>query len=298
MNNKKRIFILGGSGFVGSSILKALANDSSSPEIFAIENNSSAGEYSNVKKIKGTMFDVPDLIEKIKPHIIIHAARISGKNYPILGGHKAAFLGKKSNLKICKKVIEHNTKLVYISGSLMYGSHPGKQVTEDFPLNPISYAIEYQHAERPFLKEYKNAHIMICRPGWIFGPDSWFKGYFEDIIRQENYVPQYGDGNSFMSIIHRNDLGRLVKEYAFNAPYSDIYNLFSPIGVTQRQFVNELAGFYKKNIKVISKKELIRNYGRVTCDALTCDIPLSTNFKTIMNQFNFNYKTVTDLIKK
>jgi len=294
--SKTKVFIIGASGFVGSAILKAFIEKSSDLEIFVTENQSAVAEYSGIKKIKGTMFDAAKIIEDIKPDIVIHAARISGKNYRLLGRRKAAFLGKRANSKICNTILKHNIKLLYISGSLMYGSHPGKKVTEDFPVNPISYAIEYSKAEGPFLKNYKKGNIIICRPGWIFGPDSWFKAFFENVINRKGYVPQYGDGESFMSIIHRTDLARLIKEYALNARYSNVYNLFSPIALRHKEFVNELAGFYKKDIKVIPKTQLIYDYGQVTCDALTCDIPLASNFTTIMDAFDFKYKTVKDLL--
>lgn len=297
MYNEKRILIIGGSGFVGSAILKAFAGDSGDLEIFAVQNQTALTNYPNVKKVDGSLIDVPAIIDDIKPGIIIHAARISGKSYRFLGRKKAAFLGKRANTKIFNKIKQRHVKLLYISGSLIYGSNPGKKVTEDFPVKPISYAIDYQHAERPFLKGHKDTPVMICRPGWIFGADSWFTGFFEDIIKQQGYVPQYGDGKNFMSIIHLDDLAGLVKTYALEAPFSAIYNLISPIGLTHGQFVNKLSEIYKKDIKIFSKEDLIRDYGRVTCDALTCDIPMATNYTTVMEKFTYHYPTVEDLLQ-
>jgi nucleoside-diphosphate-sugar epimerase len=180
----------------------------------------------------------------------------------------------------------------------MYGLNPKGPVTEDAPLNPISYAIEYQKAERPFLKKHNHAPLMICRPGWIFGPDSWYKEFFTDIIQNEGYVPQYGNGENFMSIIHRDDLARLVKEYVLNAPYSNVYNLFSPVGLPHKEFVMKLSQMYKKDIKVISEDELIQKYGEVVCHALTCDIHMATKYPAIMDKFNFEFRSVEDLLAK
>jgi len=291
-----KILILGASGFVGSSILKAFASNNSSLELYAAENRAPLGDYPGIKKIKVSMFDADKAIEQIRPDIVIHAARISGRDYRFLGRHRAAFSGRYANTKICQSVLKLNIKLLYISGSLIYGSHPGKKVTEDFPVNPVSYAIAYSKAGRPFLDNYKKGQIMICRPGWIFGPDSWFKVFFEDIIRQHGYVPQYGDGNQFMDIIHRDDLGRLIKEYALKASYSSIYNLFSRIGLRHKDFIKAVAAHYGKEIKIIPRQQLIREYDLVTCDALTCDIPMATNFPDIIESFDFKYNNVRDLL--
>jgi len=293
--NKKKVFILGACGFVGSAILKAFVTDPSL-EIYAAENKSVVNDHPDLKKINVTLSKAAEAIEDIKPDIVIHAARISGKNYRLLGRPKAAFLGKRANEKICRTILKHNIKLLYISGSLMYGSQPAKKITEDSPHNPVSYAIDYSKAEEPFLKNLKTGPVMICRPGWIFGPNSWFKSFFEDIVSQKGYVPQYGDGSQFMSIIHRDDLGGLVKNYALHAPYSNIYNMISPIGLSQTEFVKQLAAFYKKEIKIISKEQVLREYGRVTCEALTCDIMMATNYPDIIDSFDFKYTTVNDLL--
>ena len=100
-----------------------------------------------------------------------------------------------------------------------------------------------------------------------------------------------------MDIIHRDDLGRLIKEYALRAPYSNTYNLFSRIGLKQKDFVQELAAYYKKEVKVIPREQVIQNYDPVTCDALTCDIPLATNYSSILDSFDFKYNSVKDLLE-
>ena len=294
--NKKKIFMLGASGFVGSAILKAFTTDPSL-EIYAAEHKSAVTDYPGIKKINVSLSKAAKVIEDIKPDIVIHAARISGKNYRFLGRPIAAFFGQHANAKICQTILKYNIKLLYISGSLMYGSHPAKKITEDFPLNPVSYAIDYSKAEEPFLRNYKTGPVMICRPGWIFGPNSWFKSFFEDIINKKGYIPQYGDGSQFMSIIHRDDLGLLVKNYALQAPFSNIYNMISPIGLSHKEFIKQLAGQCQKEIKIIPKEQLLKKYGQVTCDALTCNIRMATNYPDIIDHFDFKYKTVDDLLE-
>ncbi len=297
MNKTKKILFLGASGFVGSEILRAFSEDTVQFELHALQNRTTINDHPDVRRVQGSLFDVPALINELNPGLIIHAARISGKRYRFLGRRKAAFLGRVANGRILKAIRERQTRLVYVSGSLMYGSHPGKSVDEDFPVNPISYAIDYVKAERPFLHNLSVNPVIMCRPGWIFGHDSWFKAFFEDVIIKEGFVPQYGDGKNFMSIIHKNDLGRLIKAYALQAPASRAYNLYSPIGISHRQFVEELASHYNKEIKIIPKEELTRRYGAIVSDALTCDIRLVSKYTSIIDNFDFQYRSVRDLLE-
>lgn len=298
MTKTKKILIIGASGFVGREILKAFVKNKGEFNIYTLENLSRVPDSPAVTKVKGSLFKAAQIIEKLQPHIIIHAARISGQRYKYLGRKRAALMGQIANHRICKKVLRLNIPLLYVSGSLMYGSHGQTAVTEDFAANPISYAIDYQKAEWPFLKGLRKGRIMICRPGWIFGPNSWFRIFFEDIITADNYVPQYGDGQNTMSIIHGQDLGRLIKEYALNAPYANIYNMISPATGSHKKFVTELAQLYKKEIKYFSKEEITEKYGAIVCDALTCDINLATNYKKIIKSFSFEYKNFSDLLEK
>jgi nucleoside-diphosphate-sugar epimerase len=297
MIKQKKVLILGASGFVGEEILNAFLQNKHESNIYVLENLTHVRADPHVTKVKGTLFQVPKILQELRPDLIIHTARISGKRYHYLGRRRAAIMGQWANQKIVNKALKLEIPILYVSGSLMYGS-PGKmEVTEDFDINPISYAIDYQKAERPFLKNLKSGKIMLCRPGWIFGPDSWFKIFFEDVINKHNWVPQYGDGNNIMSIIHRTDLGKLIKEYALQAAYSNIYNLVSPISLTHKLFVSEIAEHYKKEIKYISKEEIVNKYGKVVYQALTCNINLATRYKVINNIFPYKYRSVKDLLK-
>jgi len=297
MSRPKKILLLGASGFVGDEVLRAFTEDRAQFELYALQNRTTVNDHPDVRRVQGSLFDAPGLIKELNPDLIVHAARISGKRYRFLGRRKAAFLGRVANGRILKAIRQQDTRLVYVSGSLMYGSHPGKEVDEDFPVNPISYAIDYVKAERPFQQNLRQNPVIMCRPGWIFGHDSWFKAFFEDVIKKEGFVPQYGDGRNFMSIIHKSDLGRLIKAYALQAPASRAYNLYSPIGLSHRQFVEELAAYYNKEIKIIPKEELTRRYGAIVSDALTCDIRLVSKYTSIIENFDFQYRSVRDLLE-
>ena len=136
---------------------------------------------------------------------------------------------------------------------------------------------------------------MMLRPGWVFGDDSWYELFFNQVIKKFNYVPQYGEGQNCMSIIHVEDLGRMIKEYALRASYTRDYNLIGPINIPHYEFVKLLSKIHNKAIRSFSKEDVIRKFGQVIYDALSSDIHLATNYIDIVETFEYDYKRVDDL---
>lgn len=295
MIKTKKILILGASGFIGNEVLKAsLLNVGL--EVYALEHTAKINIERKVKTIRGSLKDAPKIIEKLRPEIIIHTARISGRNL-MFGKRYASRLGYFLNKKIYKAIEKVNCKLVYISGSLVYGSCNSKMVSEGNVLNPISFAKYYIKAESPFIDNKRGLNIMILRPGWVFGDGSWFKEFYLNHMDKKNSIPQYGSGSNIMSIIHVKDLARLILKFSLEGIYNQHYNIISPLNVTHKTFVEELSKIYDLPLKEYSNKQMKNKFGRPVFEALTSSIHLETNYKDHYTNFNYKYSSIEALIK-
>ena len=285
--------VLGASGFIGSAVVKALlAKDH---VVTVIQHRTPVGiSHPNLAIIQSSLKDCLPVLERQKPDVIIHLARISGGRYAI-GRYIQSLRGKKFNNQV-RAYLEKNPKvrLFYLSGSLMYGNSD-QPITEKNPLNPISFARQYFIAEKPFVIN-PPVNCTVLRPGWVFGNGSWFKQFFLNPVMQSGYVPQYGNGTNIMSLIHVNDLAKLIVTYTEKAPLAPVYNLYSPVQTTLDTFAETLAKICGKELKKFSEAEVEQKYNATIREAFSSNIALASQYTELINTFDFEYQNLESLL--
>jgi len=204
--------------------------------------------------------------------VVFHCARLRGNGR--WGRLWAAWRGKLANEVIVRRLGQ--ARLVYASGSLMYGDCGDAPVFEDAPLRPTSYAREYVIAERPFL----NARVTMFRPGWILGPGSWFDWFYLQPAEQNGTVPLYGSGNNLMSIIHREDCAAAMIHVAQHGN-TGVYHPPSIAVMTQREFAKHLASELRLPIREVS----LAGKERAMREAYECSINLQSRHTELWKNF-------------
>ena len=160
--NKKKLFITGAAGFIGSNLAKRLLNENEDIKIIGIDNMNDyydvrLKEYrlEELKKnenfifIKGSIADkslIDQLFNDYQPEVVVNLAAQAGVRYSITNPDayiESNMIGFYNILEACrhsyddgKKGVEH---LVYASSSSVYGTN--KKVpysTEDKVDNPVS----------------------------------------------------------------------------------------------------------------------------------------------------------------
>ena len=272
---KKNILVTGGSGFIGSAIVKYLVKKKYNVVVF---DNNSRGRSRRIKDvnnkisfIKGDIRDKKKLLSiNKKIDTIIHLAYINGtkffykKPFEILD---IAVNGYLNILEFCK--IKKVQNLFLASSSEVY-QNPIKIPTDENEMlkipdihNPrYSYGGGKIFSELYglyFAKKYLKKFV-IFRPHNVYGADMGndhvipeFIIRFKKIGKKKNFLI-HGTGNEVRSFIHIDDFINGFDKIFRRGKNTEIYN----IGTTEKVKISRLAylisKIYKKKIKIIRSK--------------------------------------------
>jgi nucleoside-diphosphate-sugar epimerase len=268
--------ILGASGFIGSAVLKAALGVPDLEQIYVPEHNSPVQENDHPGLVKWNS-SLQDLrFPSPLPEYVIHAAR-QASSRGRMGRLFRSLLGQHANSRIAQTYNNPGilSKLWYISGSLMYGNGGTAPVTEEWPVQPMSFAREYIHAERPFNRQASpGGPIGLFRVPWVYGPGSWFERFYLKPMTTHNFIPLYGPGLNVMTFIEREDLGNVILKAA--ALPHPVMNLFLPDPVTQETFAALLQQYSGLPIHRIPIDTVREQYGAAVSEAFSSSIRLDT----------------------
>ena len=272
---KKNILVTGGSGFIGSAIVKYLVKRKYNVVVF---DNNSRGKSRRIKDvdnkisfIKGDIRDKKKLLSiNKKIDTVIHLAYINGtkffyeKPFEILD---IAVNGYLNILEFCK--IKKVQNLFLASSSEVY-QNPNKIPTDENEMlkipdihNPrYSYGGGKIFSELYglyFAKKYLKKFV-IFRPHNVYGVDMGndhvipeFIIRFKKIGKKKDFLI-HGTGNEVRSFIHIDDFINGFDKIFQRGKNTEIYN----IGTTEKVKISHLAylisKIYKKKIKIIRSK--------------------------------------------
>ncbi len=293
----KRVILTGSNGFLGNRVLHALLEDNI--ETLAVENRHPILLEGNYQKIKGgTAAITTKLIDDFKPDAIIHCARPTISRFKRTGRKIAARKAASINRKLLRHIQNSNQKpkLVFASGSLMYGNH-AQPHDENSPLRPISYARQYYRGEIPINRAATNDEpcVIILRFPWLLGNGSWFKWFFIETIKKHRAIAGIGSMDNQMEIIDVDDAGKLMMEYARSVESSGIYNIYSKKPVSQAAFVK--ATSIEFNVPVKAYSDIFKQkMEKEAIEAFSSNILLKSGYNDILAGFKFT--SLEDTLKK
>lgn len=276
-SDKRIILVLGSNGFIGREFVKELlSNKREKDQFYFLNRTFPAQKIEGVHYFTGdfTHFDWTSLPSS--PDIVIHFARNSSKRGRKWGRLLASFKGYFGNKRLLNYLSIQNKqcRVFYLSGSLMYGNHT-EIVTEKTPLQPISFAKEYIHAEQPFLtNQLKNIDVTFVRVPWVLGFGSWFDAFYLKKIKTEQTVPIYGDGRNTMAFILNQDIAKCMVHLLDN-PFQPVVNLAYDYFCTQAEFSQKIANKLHLPLTTIP----IHSFERAIKEAFTSSIKLGSELK-------------------
>ena len=171
----KKIFITGGAGYVGSSLVPRLLDLNYEVTVFDlfIYGNDVLPEHKNLKRVVGDIRNVQLLKDNIPGNdVLIHLACIS--NDPSYELNPA--LGRAINYDAFEPLVkvsrsEGIKRFIYASSSSVYGIKNEKNVTEDMSLKPLTDYSKFKAECETILNKYKSDEFIttVLRPSTVCG---------------------------------------------------------------------------------------------------------------------------------
>ncbi len=296
-----RILVLGATGFTGKALLQLLVQNPALDITALLHHTQAAQRFDSVTYVQASLHETPHLISIGNYDYVFHLARISGKKWGDIGRSYAGWQGKKANKRIVQAVHATTAKLIYLSGSLLYGHFPQTKATETTPLHPEGFAKYYRHAERPFEKAVAqhDPQIMLLRAPWILGNGSWFTQLYHHPIRRHNKIPVYGDKKRKMSLITVEDCAAMLWHYARHAAFGKVYNIYTHSEMPYSRFIRQLQEAYEcAEEELISPTEIIRTMGKTVKNAVCCEVVLDTLYKELLHSYKPIHRELEPYIRQ
>ena len=175
MTDLKKIFITGGTGYVGAMLAPFLISKGFEVTVYdlMIYGENVIQDDPKITKIKGDIRDIDKLRKSIKGHdAVIHLACISNDPSFELNpklGKSINFDPFESLVKLCiKKKIK---RFIYASSSSVYGLSESQNVNEEHPMKPLTDYSKFKVECEKILQNYKKDELIwtVIRPATVCG---------------------------------------------------------------------------------------------------------------------------------
>ena len=268
-----RIIIAGGTGFIGSHLVKKLLD--SNNEVFILDANINYFyplddfsvknlEWRNKNLIKGSKifkFNLNDInelrrtIDEINPtHIVNLAALPLAKN--AISDTDDAFNSIIINAKNFMEILrdrKSNTKFIHISSSMIYGDFEKEPNFEEASKNPKEIYGSFKYASEVIVQGYAkifDINLNIIRPTAVYGPTDnnrrVIQTFIEKAIKNETIYANNPE-NNFLDFTYIDDIAEGIKcvtlaetpkNEAFNISYGKANSIMTMINILREYFPN------------------------------------------------------------
>jgi nucleoside-diphosphate-sugar epimerase len=285
----KRVLLLGGTGYIGSRVLSRLRARSDVRTMVLAHKNVDYSSLEDVNLVVDslTRWDL-SWLEIFDPDTIIHVARLGGSGR--VRRAIASRRGRRANQRIVDWLSARApwTRVIYVSGTLVYGDRGDADVDEGASLQPTAFAREYIRAERPWMDAQRDGAlpVTIVRPPWVVGPGSWLQAHYVRPARRHGEVPVYGSGENWMTLLDVDDCAGAILHLAEHAQPPMTVNLFAPgQWIRQRDFADALADLLGTPVRRVDVRDrgLLRD--RAVGEALTFSLRATTSHPSALDGY-------------
>lgn len=240
------VLVTGGTGFVGKALANQFALQGIVPYIVS---------RKSTKDSSGTLIALPNKGELFSSKLIGNTSKIINLAGESIAGHRwnprvrEQILSSRVELTRCivasirrnqEKGLPYPKVLVNASAVGYYGTHPAKTFTEESENGDDFLANVCQRWEKEALEaESLGVRVVCLRFGHVLESDG---GMLQRVALPFRFgVGGYlGDGQQWMSWIHRKELINIILQSLENLKWQGIYNVTTPNAVTMKEFMEVL----------------------------------------------------------
>lgn len=240
-----KVFVVGGSGFIGSSCARAFAAAGCRVTALSRSNHFDISVTSaGCRTIQGDMTrEGPWLEELAAADVVIYAAQVrAGKRLTKRWIEECrAARDAAMNLILPRLERERACKaFIYTSGIVAVGDHGEREVTE--LTARVSSIVGDFHAESEALMlaaVARGTPCVVLRPGFVYGPAGVFAEFF---IKEalKGFYPYPGNGENFLPWVDVDDLAQAYVLAARNPPIGQIIHVVDDAPIRLAEFARLL----------------------------------------------------------
>lgn len=291
----KKIIVLGGNGFIGSSLCAGLIKEGY--DVYSFDIHRPPTEIHGVKYIQGDFFDDQNVFSALTGmDYIIHAVctvNPSNSNVRYMQGYQRDFI---QSIKVCEFAAKNEIGMLFLSsGGTVYGVKDQMPIKEEESLFPINHYGNIKLCIESFIRVFNlqnKTNFKVVRISNPYGPgQDYLKGVgFIDatikaaINKQELTV--WGDGSVVRDYVYIEDVVKMIISVIDYSGDDSIFNISSGMGYSQNdiiEIVNNVVG----NVNVLYQ------------ESRTVDVPVSILDNTkILSIYKSNLFSLKDGIKK
>ena len=271
-----KIFVTGGSGFIGSAICKQLV--SQGHEVTGLVRRKSK---TDIVEQTGASAVVGDLLEADSWTVALRDADlIISASQPVRHGEKVSLSEARRRSYYHGQMVGNlflaaegsSAKGVIVTyGVQGFGNRGDQWVMENDEINPYGYERSVSGAYWHIDKTSRKTRVPLVNvfTGWVYGPGGWFETLARGI--RNGTMRIIGDGNNYMSFIHVDDLAQAYGKMAETLPFGERYCLVDGNPVTQREMANFIAKVIGgRTPKSVEMESYARLAGDLAAESMSC----------------------------
>jgi len=234
-----KVFITGGSGFIGKAVLKNLLSQKHTVTAFLLPKEPSE-LVPGTSVARGDLTDPESIQGILDGHdAVIHLAGLVG----FQSWKDCILINQQGTRNIVEETKKAGVKrFIHMSSVSVYGRVPDVEIDEDFPYKKIrdpygDTKIEGEKLVRKLMED-GDTHVTIIRPTAVYGPgDKKFLPKLVENLRSGKFK-MIGSGEHSVDLVHVQDVADFVVHLLENErSYGRVYNIANPDNPSWNEFL-------------------------------------------------------------